>query len=80
MFLGQMTIDCKTNEITAAPKLLESLNIEGSIVTVDALITQREVAKTVIRKKGDYVMALKGNQESLRNELCKIYRKESWAC
>lgn len=69
MFLGQMTIDCKTNEITAAPKLLESLNIEGSIITVDALMTQREVAKTVIRKKGDYVMALKGNQESLYEDV-----------
>lgn len=64
-FLGQMTIDCKTNEITAAPKLLENLNLEGAIVSVDALMTQKEIAKTVVRNKGDYVMALKGNQGSL---------------
>lgn len=68
-FLGQMTIGCKTNEITAAPKLLENLNIEGAIVTVDALMTQREIASTVIRKKGDYVMALKRNQGALYEDV-----------
>ena len=40
-FIGQMTIDCKTNEITAAPKLLKNLNLDGAIVTVDALMTQK---------------------------------------
>jgi predicted transposase YbfD/YdcC len=68
-FLGQMTIDCKTNEITAAPQLLESLNLEGAIVTVDALMTQREIAGTIIRKRGSYVMALKGNQGCLYNDV-----------
>ncbi len=68
-FLGQMTIDCKTNEITAAPKLLENLNIEEAVVTVDALMTQREVAAAVVRKKGDYVMALKGNQGTLYEDV-----------
>ncbi len=68
-FLGQMTIGCKTNEITAAPKLLRNLNIEGAIVTVDALMTQREIARTVIEQKGDYVMALKGNQGSLYEDV-----------
>jgi predicted transposase YbfD/YdcC len=68
-FLGQMTIDCKTNEITAAPKLLRSLNLEGAIVTVDALMTQTEIAKTVIEQKGDYMMALKGNQGCLYKDV-----------
>ncbi len=68
-FLGQMTIDCKTNEITAAPKLLKNLSLEGAVVTVDAIMTQKEIAKTVIDQKGDYVMALKGNQGSLYEDV-----------
>lgn len=68
-FLGQMTIDCKTNEITAAPKLLRSLHLEGAVVTVDALMTQTEIAKTVIEQKGDYMMALKGNQGCLYEDV-----------
>lgn len=68
-FLGQMTIDCKTNEITAAPKLLKSLNLDGAIVTVDALMTQKEIASTVIEQKGDYMMALKGNQGGLYEDV-----------
>jgi predicted transposase YbfD/YdcC len=71
-FLGQMAIDCKTNEITAAPKLLKSLNLNGAVVTVDALMTQREIASTVIEQKGDYIMALKGNQGSLYEDV-KLY-------
>jgi predicted transposase YbfD/YdcC len=68
-FLGQMTIDCKTNEITAAPKLLKSLNLEGAVVTVDALMTQKEIASTVIEQKGDYMMALKRNQGCLYEDV-----------
>ena len=68
-FLGQMTIDCKTNEITAAPALLKNLNLEGAVVTVDALMTQKTIAETVIEKKGDYVMALKGNHGSLYEDV-----------
>lgn len=68
-FLGQLTIDCKTNEIKAAPTLLKNLNLEGVVVTVDALMTQKAIAETVIEKKGDYVMALKGNHESLYEDV-----------
>jgi predicted transposase YbfD/YdcC len=68
-FIGQMTIDCKTNEITAAPKLLKNLNLDGAIVTVDALMTQKEIASTVIEQKGDYMMALKGNQGRLYEDV-----------
>lgn len=69
LFLGQMTIGCKTNEITAAPKLLKNLNLEGAVVTVDALMTQKEIARTIIEQKGDYMMALKGNQGSLYEDV-----------
>ena len=68
-FLGQITIDCKTNEITAAPKLLENLNLQGAVITVDALMTQKEIATTIIQRGGDYVMALKGNQGSLYEDV-----------
>jgi predicted transposase YbfD/YdcC len=64
-FLGQMTIDSKTNEITAAPELLNKLNLKGAVVTVDALMTQKAIAEAVIQRAGDYVMALKGNQGTL---------------
>jgi predicted transposase YbfD/YdcC len=74
-FLGQMTIGCKTNEITAAPKLLEQLNLEGSVVSVDALMTQKEIAETIINRKGDYIMALKKNHEDLYEDV-KLYFSE----
>jgi len=48
----------KSNEITAVPKLLKILNLEGCVVTVDALNCQREIARQVIDQKGDYALAL----------------------
>jgi predicted transposase YbfD/YdcC len=65
LVLGQIATDAKSNEITAVPKLLKMLSIEGTIVTVDALNCQREIAQQITDQKGDYVMALKGNQGSL---------------
>jgi predicted transposase YbfD/YdcC len=59
----------KSNEIIAIPKLLDMLAIEGAIVTIDAMGCQREIAKTIIDKKADYVLALKGNQGSLREDV-----------
>lgn len=61
-FLGQLTIGEKTNEITAAPQLLEKLQLENTIVSVDAIMTQKEIAKKIIEGGGNYVMALKENQ------------------
>ena len=59
----------KSNEITAIPKLLEMLAIEGAIVTIDAMGCQREIAQKIVEKKADYVLALKGNQGSLRQDV-----------
>ncbi len=56
----------KSNEIIAIPKLLEMLAIEEAIVTIDAMGCQREIAQKIVEKKADYVLALKGNQGSLR--------------
>jgi len=75
-FVGQLTVESKTNEITAAPKILSMMDLEETVITVDALMTQKEVAKTIISKGGDYVMALKGNQGTLFEDV-KLYFSES---
>jgi predicted transposase YbfD/YdcC len=63
--LGQVTVDEKSNEITAVPKLLTMLEISGSLVTIDAMGCQTEIAKTIIDSKADYVLAVKKNQPTL---------------
>ena len=69
LVLGQVKVAEKSNEIVAIPKLLEMLAIEGAIITIDAMGCQREIAQTVVEKKADYVLALKGNQGSLREDV-----------
>jgi predicted transposase YbfD/YdcC len=64
--LGQQVCEEKSNEITAIPELLRKLDVRGGIVTIDAMGTQKAIAEEVIRGKADYVLALKGNHESLR--------------
>jgi predicted transposase YbfD/YdcC len=63
--LGQVKTDEASNEITAIPKLLEILHLQGCIVTIDAIGCQREVVKTIIEKGADYVISLKKNQPAL---------------
>jgi predicted transposase YbfD/YdcC len=67
--LGQVKVTEKSNEIIAIPKLLDTLTIEGAIVTIDAMGCQREIAQKVIDKNADYILALKGNQGSLREDV-----------
>jgi len=55
----------KSNEITAIPELLRLVDIEGAIITIDAMGTQKAIAAQIIEKKADYVLALKGNQETI---------------
>ncbi len=69
LLLGQLAVDGKSNEITAVPKLLELLSLKGRIVTADALNCQRAIAAKVVARGGDYVLALKGNQGSLHNDV-----------
>ena len=57
LVLGQIATDAKSNEITAVPKLLKMLSLEGCVVTVDALNCQREIARQVVDQKADYVLA-----------------------
>jgi predicted transposase YbfD/YdcC len=67
--LAQIATDAKSNEITAVPKLLQRLCLKGTIVTVDALSCQREIAQQTIDQGGDYAMALKGNQATLYEDV-----------
>ena len=67
--LGQEKAQEKSNEISAIPMLLEKLELAGSIVAIDAMGCQREIAKQVVEGGGDYVLALKGNQPQLESEV-----------
>jgi predicted transposase YbfD/YdcC len=69
LVLGQVKVAEKSNEIVAIPKLLDMLAIEGAVVTIDAMGCQREIAQKIVDKKADYVLALKGNQGSLRDDV-----------
>jgi predicted transposase YbfD/YdcC len=69
LVLGQVKVAEKSNEITAIPKLLDMLVVEGAIITIDAMGCQRTIAQKIIDKKADYVFGLKGNQGSLRDDV-----------
>jgi predicted transposase YbfD/YdcC len=69
LVMGQVKVAEKANEIVAIPKLLDMLAIEGAIVTIDAMGCQRDIAARIIDKKADYVLALKGNQGTLRDDV-----------
>ncbi len=69
LVLGQLATDAKSNEITTIPKLLETLAISGCLVTIDAMGCQKTIAAKIIDCNADYLLALKGNQESLADEV-----------
>ncbi len=71
--LAQHAVDDKTNEITAVETLLHHLVLEGRIVTMDALLTQRHVAQTIVDTGGDYVMIVKENQPRLRADIELVF-------
>ena len=63
--LGQIAVDHKSNEITAVPQLLELLELQGAVVTLDAMHCQRETAQAIVARQADYVITLKDNQPTL---------------
>lgn len=65
LVLGQVKTDADSNEITAIPKLLETVSIEGTIVTIDAMGAQKEIVKDIVERGGEYVISLKANQPAL---------------
>ncbi|OED43329.1 hypothetical protein AB833_04025 [Chromatiales bacterium (ex Bugula neritina AB1)] len=66
---GQVRVSDKSNEITAIPKLLQLLDIEGATITMDAMGCQQAIARQIVDKKADYVLALKGNQGGLHDDV-----------
>ena len=73
--LGQTVVDKKSNEITAIPKLLQSLTLAGAIVTIDAMGCQRDIAAKIIERRGHYCLAVKGNQEKLHEQIKDEFEK-----
>lgn len=67
--LGQKAVNEKSNEITAIPELLDKIQIKGQIITIDAMGTQKAIAEKIRKKRADYVLALKGNQGSLYEDV-----------
>jgi predicted transposase YbfD/YdcC len=75
--LGQVACADKSNEITAIPELLRLVDIKGTIITIDAMGTQKTIAKQIIDGEADFVLALKGNQETLHQEVIDYIEEQS---
>lgn len=75
LVLGQVAVDEKSNEITAIPALLKLLDLPGAIVTIDAMGCQKDIAKQIVDGGGDYVLAVKGNQEKLQDAVMSTMEK-----
>ncbi|MGQ7383479.1 ISAs1 family transposase, partial [Streptococcus suis] len=67
--LGQVAVEDKSNEITAIPRLLRQLDLRKSVVTIDAMGTQTDIVDVIIGGKGDYCLAVKGNQGNLHEDI-----------
>lgn len=74
LVLAQQRVESKSNEITAIPELLNLLDIRGAIITLDAMGTQRDIAAQIIHKGGDYILALKGNQGTLHQQVKAFFK------
>ena len=73
LVLGQVKVEAKSNEITAIPTLLRMLDVAGCIVTADALGCQKEIARLIVKKQGDYVLAVKENQPGLYERIRRLF-------
>ena len=74
LVLGQLKTAEKSNEITAIPELVKVIDIENSIVTIDAMGTQKNIATTIIEGKGDYILQVKGNQPTLEKDIINSFK------
>jgi predicted transposase YbfD/YdcC len=75
LVLGQKKCEEKSNEITIIPALIILLNLSGAVVTIDAMGTQKNIAKLIIQKGGNYLLALKGNQGNLHKEIVGFFKR-----
>ncbi|MGR6837616.1 ISAs1 family transposase [Aliivibrio wodanis] len=76
LVLGQLKTEQKSNEITAIPELIKMLDIKGALVTIDAMACQTAIAKVIIDKGADYLLAVKNNQGSLRKSVEKAFSNQ----
>ena len=76
LVLGQAKVADKSNEITAIPELLKRLTIKGAVVTIDAMGCQKEIAATIVDQGADYVLALKGNQGTLADDVTVLFAEQ----
>jgi predicted transposase YbfD/YdcC len=72
--LGQETVEDKSNEIIAIPKLLDILTLNGCIVTIDAMGCQKKIAEKIIEKNANYILQVKDNQKELKEQIEKIFK------
>ena len=73
LVLGQRKVNQKSNEITAIPELLKVLDLSGAVVSIDAMGCQTEIAAQIVSQQGDYVLALKGNQGDLHQDVQQLF-------
>ena len=73
--LGQCAVDGKSNEITAIPELLELIDLENTVVTIDAMGCQKEIAAKVVERGGDYLLAVKDNHPKLHKEIQHLFSR-----
>lgn len=71
--IGQVPVEGGTNEITTVLSLLRAVVLTGWVVTTDSLLTQREVAKTILTQRGDYLMVVKQNQQTLYEDISFLF-------
>jgi predicted transposase YbfD/YdcC len=74
LILGQIKVDDKSNEITAIPKLLEALVLDGCVITIDAMGCQKNIAKKIISKNANYILSVKENQKELHDDIQDSFR------
>lgn len=74
LVLGQLPTEQKSNEITAIPKLLDIIDVEGDIITIDAMGCQTEIAEKIRKKKADYILAVKDNQKTLHEDIKDYFK------
>ena len=72
--LAQVATEEKSNEITAIPELLDLLDIKNALITIDAMGCQKDIAEKIVKKQGDYVLALKGNQGQLHEAVVDYFQ------
>lgn len=80
MVIGQLATAEKSNEITAVPQLLKTLDLVGAVVSMDAMGCQREHAKLIVSKGGDYLMSVKGNQGNMHEAIIAAFARNKDTC